>query len=163
MLERQAATWVLAALLLGCLASLAGCGPNRHELYLRLPDQDKDLYARSRRFMTERQQLRFLQAPTSAQRVALIESLKIHERLARFPAHQREAILAEELVPGMDTQAAMLSWGRPEAIERRAERGVRHQCWLYRRPDEHGNFKEHKVYFVNGLLTEVVPQAPRGI
>jgi hypothetical protein len=138
-----------------CFLLLSGCGPNRLELYQRLPEADKELYARTKQFMTDRQQQRFLKTKDSDERVRFIESLHIHDRMKKFPDHQRAAILGGRVVPGMGAEAVMLAWGRPLEIDRRQADGVATQCWIYERGDEQGKVREFRVYFVQGLVTEI--------
>ena len=142
-------------LLLAGLA--AACGPNRFELYQRLPEADKELYDRSQQFMTERQQERFLHLPDSAARVRFVEQLHIADRLAEFPAFVQKAILAQRVVPGMSVRALLLSWGRPERIERRQWRQDEVECWFYQRGDSSGRVVEKRVFILRGVVTEVAP------
>lgn len=148
---RQAAVFVFLFLF------PAGCSLDRHALYQELPEQDKELFARSRQFMTDRQQERFLLCPGSACRREFVESLHIQERLARFAPHVREAIMAQRVVPGMDLEALLLSWGRPEEIIRRKVDGVDTECWIYRRGTGQGKLVLQRVFVIRGLVTEVVP------
>ena len=60
-----------------CLLSalvVLGCGVNRYELYLRLPEQDKELFDRSKQFMTDRQQEKFLLIKDSPKRAKFVET-----------------------------------------------------------------------------------------
>jgi hypothetical protein len=157
MYNRQAAVLLLFFLCLLAGLELAGCGPNRLELFQRLPEQDKELFARTRQFMTERQEERFLEAPDSDARVALVEGLAIHQRLSKFPPHERDAILAQRIVPGMGAEAVLLAWGRPLEIQRRNQDGLALECWHYRRGSPEGKLQEYKVFFVRGLVSEVEP------
>ena len=149
--------WIRQGTVLIALSMLLGCGPNRYELYQRLPEQDKELFARSKQFMTDRQQKRFLTSKTSDVRVRFVESLHIHDRLKKFPSHERDAIMAGQLVAGMGAEAVLLSWGRPMKIDRREEDGVPLECWLFERSDEDGKIRDYKVYFVKGIVSEVSP------
>lgn len=133
-----------------------GCSVDRHALYQALPERDKELFARSRQFMTDRQQETFLLCPGSPCREELIEGLHIQERLARFAPHVRDAIMAQRVVPGMNLEALLLSWGRPEEILRRDVDGVPTACWYYRRGGEDGKIAIQRVFVISGLVTEVV-------
>jgi hypothetical protein len=137
------------------LVLLLGCAPGRFELYDRLSDGDKELYDLSRQFMTDRQQERFLRCPDSDCRVRLIEALHIQDRLAKFPPYVREAILAQRVVPGMSTEALLLTWGRPGEIERRQIDGVEIECWYFKRGNRDGRVVQKKVFVMRGLVTEV--------
>ncbi len=133
-----------------------GCGPNFHDMYLRMPEQDKDLYANSRQFLTETQREKFLQLETSEERTAFVEKLKVGERLDRFPPHVRSAIQAARVVPGMTTEAVLLSWGKPAEIDRRDVDDVPAECWIYTRSGESGLLTTHKIYFLRQIVTEVI-------
>ncbi len=149
--------WIRQAIAVLVFSISFGCGPNRYELYQRLPEPDKELFARSKQFMTDRQQERFLVFKTSDERVRFVESLQIGDRLKKFPQHERDAIMAGRVVPGMGAEAVLLSWGRPEKIDRRQVEGMPLECWLFTRSDEHGRIQDFKVYFVKGIVSEVSP------
>ena len=143
-----------AICLLSALAVL-GCGVNRYELYQRLPEQDKELFDRSKQFMTDRQQERFLLLKESDDRAKLVEELHIQDRLAKFPQYVQEAIMAGRIVPGMSLEAVLLSWGRPQEIDRRDVDGVPAECWFYSRREQDGRAVDKKVYILRGQVTEV--------
>ncbi|RME26492.1 MAG: hypothetical protein D6806_06180 [Deltaproteobacteria bacterium] len=136
------------------LLLVQGCGPSIYELYQRLPEKDKELFDRSRQFMTERQQQRFLRLPDSESRVRFVEELHIADRLARFPPHIQEAILSQQVVPGMDIRALILSWGKPERIERGLGPDGERECWYFSR-GVGDNVVEKKVYILRGVVIEV--------
>ena len=50
----------------------------------------------------------------------------------------------------------ILSWGKPEEIDRRDVDGVPAECWFYSRA-EGDRVVTKKVYFLRGLVTEVSP------
>lgn len=143
-----------AICLLAALVML-GCGVNRYELYQRLPEQDKELFDRSKQFMTDRQQERFLLLKESADRAKLVEELHIQDRLSKFPQYVQEAIMAGRIVPGMSLEAVLLSWGRPQEIDRRDVDGVPAECWFYSRREQDGRSVDKKVYILRGQVTEV--------
>jgi len=145
-----------AACILFLVLFSAGCSVDRHALYQSLPEEDKELFARSRQFMTDRQQETFLLCPDSPCREELIEGLHIQDRLARFAPHVRDAIMAQRVVPGMNMEALLLSWGRPEEIIRRDVDGVPTACWYYRRGGEDGKIALQRVFVISGMVTEVV-------
>ena len=149
--------WIRQAAAVRVFSISFGCGPNRYELYQRLPEPDKELFARSKQFMTDRQQERFLVFKTSDERVRFVESLQIQDRLKKFPSHERDAILAGRVVPGMGAEAVLLSWGRPEEIDRRVEDGMPLECWLFERSGTDGRIRDYRVYFVKGIVSEVSP------
>jgi hypothetical protein len=141
-----------------CLLSalmVLGCGVNRYELYQRLPEQDKELFDRSKQFMTDRQQERFLLLKESNDRAKFVEELHIQDRLAKFPQYVQEAIMAGRIVPGMSVEALLLTWGRPNEIDRRDVDGVPAECWLYLRREQDGRSVDKKVYLLRGQVTEV--------
>jgi len=141
-----------------CLVSalvVLGCGVNRYELYQRLPEQDKELFDRSKQFMTDRQQERFLLLKVSADRARFVEELHIQDRLSKFPQYVQEAIMAGRIVPGMSVEAVLLSWGRPQEIDRRDVDGVPAECWFYPRREQDGRAVDKKVYILRGQVTEV--------
>jgi len=141
-----------------CLLSvlfMLGCGVNRYELYQRLPEQDKELFDRSKQFMTDRQQERFLLLKDSAARAGFVGELHIQDRLSKFPVYVQEAIMAGRIVPGMSVEAVLLSWGRPQEIDRRDVDGVPAECWFYPRRGQDGRAVEKKVYILRGQVTEV--------
>ena len=141
-----------------CLLSalvMLGCGVNRYELYQRLPEQDKELFDRSKQFMTDRQQERFLLLKESEDRARFVEELHIQDRLSKFPVYIQEAIMAGRIVPGMSVEAVLLSWGRPQEIDRRDVDGVPAECWFYPRREQDGRPVGKKVYILRGQVTEV--------
>lgn len=145
---RQAALFLLVLLVLGC-------GVNRYELYRRLPECDKQLFDRSKQFMTDRQQERYLLLEGSQDRARFVEDLHIQDRLSKFPAYVQEAIVAGRIVPGMSVEALLLTWGRPGEIDRRDVDGVPAECWLYPRREQDGRSVDKKVYILGGRVTEV--------
>ncbi|MBN2494046.1 MAG: hypothetical protein JXR96_05610 [Deltaproteobacteria bacterium] len=153
-MSTRQAIWGL--LIASCALWASSCGPGLHELYTRLPEQDKELFDRNRQFMTERQRSQFLELGQSADRVDFVESLRIQERLARFPAHIREAILAQRAIAGMDAEALLLAWGPPDRILRLKRSGIEEQHWLYRRPAADGPIRDQRVVFVAGVVTEIL-------
>jgi hypothetical protein len=141
-----------------CLLSslvMLGCGVNRYELYQRLPEQDKELFDRSKQFMTDRQQEKFLLLKDSPGRATFVEELHIQDRLSKFPVYVQEAIMAGRIVPGMSVEAVLLSWGRPQEIDRRDVDGVPSECWFYSRREQDGRSVDKKVYILRGQVTEV--------
>ena len=152
-MEIRQAGWVLFALF------LASCGPGHYQLYQRLPEKDKELFARSKQFMTDSQQERFLRLEDSRERARLVEELHIADRLLKFQPYVRDAIMAQRIVPGMSSEAVLLSWGRPKEIDRRDVNGVPAECWFYTRGDREGKAVDKKVYFLKGLVTEVKPKS----
>lgn len=141
-----------------CLLSallVLGCGVNRYELYQRLPEQDKELFDRSKQFMTDRQQEKFLLLKESPGRARFVEELHIQDRLSKFPVYVQEAIMAGRIVPGMSVEAVLLSWGRPQEIDRRDVDGVPSECWFYSRREQDGRSVDKKVYILRGQVTEV--------
>lgn len=141
-----------------CLFSalvMLGCGVNRYELYQRLPEQDKELFDRSKQFMTDRQQERFLLLKDSTGRAEFVEELHIQDRLSKFPQYVQEAIMAGRIVPGMSVEAVLLSWGRPQEIDRRDVDGIPAECWFYPRREQDGRSVDKKVYILRGQVTEV--------
>jgi len=146
----------IQAFLLLLVFCVMGCAANLHELYLRLPEKDKELYDRSKQFMTERQQEKYLYLDNSDRRAKMIEDLHILDRLLKFPAHVRDAIMAQRVIPGMDKQAVLLSWGKPREIDRRQIDNLPTECWFFKRDDGRGSIIEKKVFFLQGVVTEVV-------
>jgi len=143
------------AICLLAVVVVTGCSVNRYELYQRLPERDKELFDRSKQFMTDRQQERFLLLKDSPGRVRFVEELHIQDRLAKFPQYVQEAIMAGRIVPGMSVEAVLLSWGRPQEIDRRDIDGVPSECWFYSRREHDGRSVDKKVYILRGQVTEV--------
>jgi hypothetical protein len=143
------------AMCLLAVVVVTGCSVNRYELYQRLPEQDKELFDRSKQFMTDRQQERFLLLKDSPNRARFVEELHIQDRLAKFPQYVQEAIMAGRIVPGMSVEAVLLSWGRPQEIDRRDVDGVPSECWFYSRREQDGRSVDKKVYILRGQVTEV--------
>ena len=137
------------------VAWLAACGHNRHVLYQHMPEADKELFDRTRRFMTDRQEEKFLLKKDSQSRRDMVRDMHIHDRLKKFPPHELDAIMAGRLVPGMGSEAVFLSWGRPKEIERRTVDGVPTERWRFVRGDKDGKVRDKYVYFLKGLVTEI--------
>jgi len=91
-----------------------------------------------------------------AEREKMLADLHIEERLARYPQYVQDAIWAREVVPGMDTAAVLLSWGRPDAVDRLnadQSKGVDQQVWQYRRGPQGKD--DYRVLMVQGVVTSV--------
>jgi hypothetical protein len=135
------------------LALVACAGRQRLEQVSQLSEEDSALYAKYRQFMTETQQDEFL-ALSSEGRREYIRQLKVEERLEHYPPFIRQAIWAQDVVPGMDTVAVLLSWGTPELREideQELERGNQVERWNYHRD---GAWRQ--VVVTNGVVTNVV-------
>ena len=145
---------VLALALTMAALIASACATPRADGFARLPEVERARVARAQQFRPGRQQERFLLRETQGQRDSFIAAMHVEERLARFPPHEREAIWAKEVVPGMTPEAVMLSFGPPERIERVEDplhQGKpRQETWLYR-----GGGRQ--VVFVEGRVIEVVP------
>ncbi len=138
------------------LATLAACthAPDKADLYKALSEPAKADYDKYRQFLTESQQDRYLSLPDDQARARMLADLHIEERLARFPPYVQTAIWDRDVVPGMDKEAVLLSWGRPDEVERPSadeSKGVDHQVWLY----GHGKPKEDRVTIIQGVVTVV--------
>ncbi|MFZ5472002.1 MAG: hypothetical protein ACOZIN_21445 [Myxococcota bacterium] len=141
--------WCFAAvgLLLACVAH------RRLEQVQALSDEGKELYSKYRQFMTEGQQDQFLDLPSDEERGQFIAALKIEERLARYPRYIQEAIWSQEVVPGMDREAVLLTWSTPmlrEWDEQELAKGNEVERWSYRRFDQ-----LVQVILTNGVVTSV--------
>ena len=139
-----------------CLLFLGGCThtPEKVELYKALSEPAKADYDKYRQFLTDTQQDRYLALPNDQERAQMLADLHIEERLARFPKYVQTAIWDRDVVPGMDKEAVLLSWGRPDAVERLASedsRGVDQEIWLY----GHGKKQEDRVTIIQGVVTVV--------
>lgn len=142
------------AVLLALAGAFACAGHRRLEQVQGLSPEAKELYAKYRQFMTEGQQDEFLSRPTDDERRRYVEGLGIERRLERYPPHIREAIWAQEVVPGMDREAVLLTWSTPrlrEWDEQELSRGNEVERWSYRRNDQYV-----QVVITNGIVTEVV-------
>src|SRR5687768_8430246 len=135
--------------ILGVLAVLnagAGCtGAKRLDAVSALSDDSKALYAKYRQFLTENQQDHFLSLPSDEARREFIQGLKIEERVARYPPPIQDAIWAREVIPGMNAEAVLLSWGVPELRDFGEREDL--QRWRYTRFD-----KATQVLFEQGLV-----------
>lgn len=142
----------IAALALG--AVLFGCiGHHRLERVQALTPEGKALFSKYRQFMTEVQIDRFLALQEDEEREAFVSELKVEERLARYPQYIQDAIWAREVVPGMDHEAVLLSWGLPELREideKELEKGNNLERWNYQRE---GRFAQ--VIFASNIVTTV--------
>ncbi len=135
------------------LLSVACAGHHRLEAVQRLSDDEKALLGKYKQFMTEGQQDTFLALPSATERQAFVSNLKVEERLARYPAYVREAIWAQEVVPGMDREAVLLTWSTPmlrEWDEGELARGNDVERWSYRRSD-----RFVQVVIANGVVMQV--------
>lgn len=143
----QSASALLALALVGCV------GHQRLEQVQRLSDDGRALYAKYKQFMTEVQQDEFLSLSDDDQRKAYVAALKVEERLEHYPAYIRDAIWAQDVVPGMDNAAVLLSWGTPELREfdeQERTRGNDVERWNYHRSDVWT-----QVLIKNGVVTNV--------
>ncbi|MGI5862797.1 MAG: hypothetical protein ACOX6T_12165 [Myxococcales bacterium] len=143
----------LAALALG---AALGCvsGPNRLELYRALSQPAKDAYDKYHQFMTEPRQEAYLTAKSDEERQRMIADLHVEERLARYPDYIQKAIWSQEVVAGMDKEAVLLTWGRPDSVERpfsEDSQGVDREIWSFRR----GAGDVRRVEIVQGVVLNV--------
>ncbi len=147
----RAAALALTALLL----LLPACaGQQRLTAVQALSEQGRDLYSRYRQFLTEDQQDAFLALPTDEARQVYIDKLEIDARLSRYPRRIQDAIWAQEVVTGMDREAVLLTWGKPELRELEQgelARGNEVDRWSYSR----GAAGLTQVVFTNGVVTDV--------
>ncbi|MGC4114291.1 MAG: hypothetical protein QM765_06680 [Myxococcales bacterium] len=139
-----------------CLLALASCthSPDKADLYKALSEPAKSDYDKYRQFLTESQQDKYLALPNDQERAQFFADLHIEERLARFPKYVQTAIWDRDVVPGMDKEAVLLSWGKPDAVDRvpsDESKGVDQEVWLY----GHGKSKEDRVTIIQGVVTVV--------
>jgi hypothetical protein len=145
----------LAVLLFGALGACAH-GPEPLERYQALSQPCKDTWDKYHQFFTDGQQDRYFAAASDEERLKLVADLHIDERLARYPQYVQDAIWSREVVPGMDTAAVLLSWGRPDAVDRLnadQSKGVDQQVWQYRRGPQGKD--DYRVTIVQGAVTAV--------
>ncbi len=146
--------FLVLAVLLG--AGCATAGFNRLERYHALSEKSREAFDKYHQFMTEGQQERFLDGPDDEARQRLLVDLHVEERLARYPKYVQDAIWSQDVVPGMDTAAVLLSWGKPDEVERpfhEDNRGVDQQLWIYRRGPT--GKEDRRVTVVQGVVTAV--------
>lgn len=137
------------AVALGSL--VPGCAHDESAYFAKLSEHAKSQYAKYQQFMTHRQQDHYLRLPTDGDRDEYIGSLHVEDRLARYPKFIQNAIWSQQVVPGMDKQAVMLSIGPPDQVERHyspEDEGLEKQVWIY--PD-----RKLRLHFVGDKLTEV--------
>ncbi|MFL5318589.1 MAG: hypothetical protein ACJ790_02965 [Myxococcaceae bacterium] len=143
------------ALLIVAAIALSGClGNKRLDSVNALSDESKELFAKYRQFMTEQQQEDFLQLGTDDERHAYVSALHVEDRLAKYPTYIQDAIWAQEIVPGMDAAAVLLTWSVPESREfDEQERGKGNdvQRWNYERLQQ-----QWQIIFTNGVVTQVL-------
>lgn len=136
------------------IASMLACaGQQRLERVRLLSDEGKELFSKYKQFMTEGQQEAFLALDTDEQRQDYVTALKVEERLSRYPDYIQKAIWSQEVVPGMDRAAVLLTWSTPDLREwDQAElaRGNEVERWSYRRDDQWV-----QVVIANGVVTVV--------
>lgn len=140
---------MMLLLALGC----ACAGQQRLERVQRLTDDGKALFSRYKQFMTEGQQDEFLACESFEQQKAWVAGLHVEERLAKYPEYIRTAIWSQDVVPGMDRAAVLLSWSTPELREFSEEqlaRGNEVERWNYQRD---GGWVQ--VVIANGVVTAV--------
>lgn len=146
------AAWSLSALL---LIAVPGCiGNKRLDSVNKLSDEGKELFAKYRQFMTEQQQEDFLDLATEDERKTYVIALKVEERLAKYPQFIQDAVWAQEVVPGMDAAAVLLTWSVPaqrEWDEQERGKGNDVQRWYYERLNQ-----RWQVILTNGVVTQVL-------
>lgn len=141
------------ALLAFFLFVSACAGTQRLERVQALSDEQKALFSKYRQFMTERQQDAFLGLQTDEERQAFVDNLRVEERLAKYPDYIQKAIWQQDVVPGMDRNAVLLSWSTPqlrEWDEQELARGNEVERWNYKRD---GQWVQ--VTLANGVVTSV--------
>lgn len=142
------------AMLLLAAGLAAGCASTqRRDQIQALSSESRELFAKYRQFMTEGQQDQFLALASQQEQQAFVESLKVEERLARYPPEIQEAIWRQDVIPGMDNAAVLLTWGSPS---HRAFDDVEHskgndvQRWQYQRG---AGGELVNVVITNGVVT----------
>ena len=119
-----------------------------------MSDEEKELFSKYKQFMTEGQQDEFLALPDYDQQKAYVANLHVEDRLAKYPDYIQKAIWSQDVVPGMDRAAVLLTWGTPEQRdfdEQQLDRGNEVERWSYRR----GANDWVQVVIVNGIVTAV--------
>ena len=142
------------ALLVVVFAGIGCAGSHRLELVQRMNDDEKEMFSKYKQFMTEGQEDDFLALPTLDEKKAYIAALKIEERVAKYPKFVQDAIWSQEVVPGMDREAVLLTWSIPmlrEWDEAELAKGNEVERWSYRRMNEYV-----QVVIANGVVTRVV-------
>ncbi|MBI5547131.1 MAG: hypothetical protein HY901_24890 [Deltaproteobacteria bacterium] len=145
-------------LVIASLLALVGCAhsPDRLERYRALSQPAKDGYDKYHQFLTDSQQERYLAAATDEERVRLLADLHIEERLSRYPPYVQTAIWSRDVVPGMDKEAVLLSWGRPDSVDRLdadSSKGIQQEIWAYRRGPQTRD--DYRVTIIQGVVTVV--------
>jgi len=143
---------VALALLAGLIVVGCATGPNRLELYRGMSQPSRDAYDKYHQFMSEALQERYLAPHSDEERARMVAELHIEERLARYPEYVQRAIWSQDVVAGMDREAVLLSWGRPDEVERPYlddNQGVAREIWIFRR----GELR--RVDIVQGVVTAV--------
>lgn len=147
LLARPYVVVVLLSFLWACV------GHHRLAHVQNLSPEARELFARYRQFMTEGQQDQFLTLPSDDDRKAFVADLHVEERLSRYPEHVQKAIWSQEVVPGMDRAAVLLSWGTPQQRQwddAEAARGNEVERWNYQR-----DVRWVQVLIANGVVTAV--------
>jgi hypothetical protein len=146
----------MRAFVVAVLVALLACAhsPDRLERYRALSQPAKDAYDRYHQFFTELQVERYLAAPSDEGRQKFVAGLHIEERLARYPKYVQDAIWSRDVVPGMDREAVLLSFGRPDSVDRSDDaraRGVDDEMWYFKR----GGNGDVRVRIIQGVVTTV--------
>ena len=132
------------------LLSVTACAHGRYDAFEALSPAAKAQYAKYRQFMTGHQRDRYLLLKTDAERDAFIADLHVEAHLAKWPKYVQDAIWAQEVVPGMDAEAVILSVGPPDEVLRDDAAGLDRRTWLY-------HVSGREVRFVEGKVVEVRP------
>ncbi|MBI3180808.1 MAG: hypothetical protein HYZ28_01555 [Myxococcales bacterium] len=147
-MPRTRAAPLLIALCLACV------GHRRLELIQKLSPEGRELYSKYKQFLTEGQQEEFLALPSDDERLRYVQALRIEERLSRYPKFVQDAIWSQEVVPGMDREAVLLTWSTPmlrEWDQLELAKGNEVERWNYQRED--GTVQ---VVITNGVVTQVL-------
>lgn len=145
---------LVAFAFVGCLLGACTHTPDKADLYKALSEPARSDYDKYRQFLTEAQQDKYLSLPNDQERAQFMADLHVEDRLGRFPKYVQTAIWDRDVVPGMDKEAVLLSWGRPDSVDRLStddSKGVAQEVWVY----GHGKAKEDRVTIIQGVVTVV--------
>ncbi len=160
------ASLVPAAALLGAALLGPACAATPDPTVERLralSPEARSQFDKYRQFMTDLQIARYLMQGSDADRAKFIASLGIEQRLTKYPPHVQQAIWDRKVVPGMDTEAVFLAWGRPDERDRADPRktgGNAEETWRWERVSAERKAGIATVRILNGMVVDVVEFEP---
>ncbi len=172
---RNLISTLLASLLVMALVAPVAWGANLESLFKKLPDEDRHLFRALRVFMTpEEQEVYLTTLKTSAERKDFLVETGYWNKWEELPVEQRQPVLDQKVLPGMDRDALWMTWGKAYKIRKDVQDNFYVDIYYYRwekekkgrefisTPDSPSSYKNQSfdrlVYMYNGVVVDVLTE-----